>query len=304
MSTHTAGSVLDRAATFLWTSGRVLEQRRFEVLFGGAPDGSGLAAALDAYRTQEYGYAYGLEPDVRGPEPQPLAAAIALQVLEDAGRLDEAGVMPLLDWLTTVTTPEGGVPVVLPTLADYPRPPWLPVDAEPSADVLATAQILGPVLRSEVRHPWVDGAARFARRGVEAMEETHPYGVESALMFLEAAPDRAWATAQAERLGKLLREQRMVLLDPAHPEEAAIAPGYANGEYHLPHDYAPTPTSLARPWFSDEEMHRSLDHLAASQDPDGGWPITWAKWSPTAEFEARPGATLKALRTLRAYGRL
>lgn len=308
MNANKTGRITDRAETFLWTSGRVLEQRRFEVLFGRASDGSrsgsGLAAALAAYRTGHGAYAYGLEPDIRGPEPQPLTAATALMILEDAGRLDEASVTPVLDWLSTVTTAEGGVPAVLPTLAAYPRPPWLPVAAEPAADVLSTGQILGPVLRSGVTHPWIPGAVEFARRGVEAMEQTHPYGVESALVFLESAPDRDWAGEQADRLGKLLREQRMVLLDPAHPEDTPVAPGYAPGEYHLPYDYAPSPDSLARAWFSDEEMRRSLDHLAASQDSDGGWPITWAKWSATTEVEARPGATLKALRVLRAYGRL
>lgn len=296
--------IISSAAAFVWASGRVLEQRRFEVLFGGAPDGSGLAAAVAAYRTADGGYAYGLEPDVRGPEPQPLTAATALAALQDAGRLDAATVTSVLDWLTTVTTAEGGVPAVLPTLAAYPRPPWLPIADEPAADLLATGQILGPVLRSGVAHAWIDPAVEFARCGVEAMEQTHPYGVESALMFLEAAPDRAWAAEQAARLGKLLREQRTVLLDPAHPEDAVIAPGYAPGEYHLPHDYAPKPQSMARAWFSDEEMERSLDHLAASQDSDGGWPINWAKWSPAAEMEARPGVTVKALRVLRAYGRL
>jgi len=296
--------IISSAAAFVWASGRVLEQRRFEVLFGGAPDGSGLAAAVAAYRTADGGYAYGLEPDVRGPAPQPLTAATALATLEDAGPLDAATVTSVLDWLTTVTTAEGGVPAVLPTLAAYPRPPWLPIAGEPTADLLATGQILGPVLRSGVAHAWIGPAVEFARRGVEAMEQTHPYGVESALMFLEAAPDRAWAAEQAARLGKLLREQRTVLLDPAHPEDAVITPGYAPGEYHLPHDYAPKPQSLARAWFSDEEMERSLDHLAASQDSDGGWPINWAKWSPTTEMEARPGVTVKALRVLRAYGRV
>jgi hypothetical protein len=296
--------IISLAAAFVWASGRVLEQRRFEVLFGGAPDGSGLAAAVAAYRTADGGYAYGLEPDVRGPAPQPLTAATALAALEDAGPLDAATVTSVLDWLTTVTTAEGGVPAVLPTLAAYPRPPWLPIAGEPAADLLATGQILGPVLRSGVRHAWIDPAVRFARRGVEAMEQTHPYGVESVLMFLEAAPDRAWAAEQAARLGRLLREQRTVLLDPAHPEDAVIAPGYAPGEYHLPHDYAPKPESMARAWFTDEEMERSLDHLAASQDADGGWPINWAKWSPTTEMQARPGVTVKALRVLRAYGRV
>lgn len=308
--------IISPAAAFVWASGRVLEQRRFEVLFGLAPDGSGLAAAVAAYRTPEGGYAYGLEPDVRGPAPQPLTAATALAALEDAGPLDAATVTSVLDWLTTVTTAEGGVPAVLPTLAAYPHPPWLPIAAEtaekpadkpaaePAADLLATSQLLGPVLRSGVAHAWIGPAVEFARRGVEAMEQTHPYGVESALMFLEAAPDRAWAAQQAARLGDLLREQRTVLLDPAHPEDAVIAPGYAPGEYHLPHDYAPKPQSMARAWFTDGEMERSLDHLAASQDPDGGWPITWAKWSPTTEMQARPGVTVKALRVLRAYGRL
>jgi hypothetical protein len=301
--------IVQRAAAFIWSSARVLEQRRFEMLFGAAPhstaaDGSALVAALAAYRTADGGYAYGLEPDVRGPAPQPLTAATALAVLQDAGRLDAASVIPILDWLTTVTTSEGGVPAVLPSLAGYPRPPWLPIAAEPAADLLATGQILGPVLRSGLTHPWIPAAVAFARREVEAMEQTHPYGVESALMFLEAAPDRPWAADQAARLGKLVREQRMVLLDPAHPEDAVIAPGYAEGEYHLPHDYAPTPDSLARAWFTDEEMRRGLDHLEASQDPDGGWPITWAKWSATTEMEARPIVTVKALRVLRAYGRL
>lgn len=295
---------LRKAAGFLWASGRVLEQRRFEVLFGDAADGDGLAAALAAYQTPDGGYAYGVEPDVRGPSPQPLSAATALDVLADAGRLDAASVIPVLDWLTTVTTPEGGVPAVLPTLRDHPRPPWLPIADDPAADLLTTSQILGPVLRGGVAHPWIPAAVEFARGGVEAMQETHPYGVESALMFLNATPDRDWAREEAERIGRLLREQRTVLLDPAHPEDAVITPGYAEGEYHLPHDYAPTPDSLAHAWFSAEEMQRSLDHLEASQESDGGWPINWAKWSATAELEGRSVVTVKALRVLRAYGRL
>jgi len=206
--------------------------------------------------------------------------------------------------VATVSTAEGGVPAILPTLADYPRPPWLPIEQDPAADLLSTGQILGPALRSGIEHPWLKGAVEFARRQIETMQDVHPYGVEAALIFLQAAPERAWAADQAARLGEQVRERRLVLLDPAHPEEAAVAPGYAPGEYHLPHAYAPTPDSLARAWFSDEELNRGLDQLAASQDPDGGWPINWAKWSATTEFEARPMVTVNALRTLRAYGRI
>lgn len=304
MDISDAGPVLDRAAIFLWTSGRVLEQRRFEVLFGGAPDGAGLVAALAAYRTADGGFAYGLEPDVRGPAPQPLTVASALTVLEDAGELSSPMVTRALDWLASVTGDDGGAPAVLPTLAAYPHPPFVPVDPEPSGTLLATGQILGPALRAGIDHPWLKGAQDFARREVEALNRTHPWDVHAAIAFLDAAPDRTWAREQADRIGTLVRDQRIVLLDPAHPEDAVIAPGYAPGEYHYPHDYAPSPDSLARAWFTDEEMTRSLDHLLAAQDPDGGWPITWAKWSPTTESEARPGVTIKALRTLRAYGRI
>ena len=59
-----------------------------------------------------------------------------------------------------------------------------------------------------------------------------------------------------------------------------MAPGYAPGEHHFPYDYAKTPGSLARAWFTDDEMARSLDFLAGEQQEDGGWPIRWRQWAP------------------------
>lgn len=294
-------SMLERAGRFLWTSGRVLEQRRFAFLFGDAGDRAGVLAALDAYRTTDGGYAFGLEPDVRGPAAQPVSVPAALRVLEETEALRGARAERLCDWMAEVSAADGGVPAVLPTLRPYPRPPWLPVTDESPGDLLATGQIAGPLLRSGTNHPWLKAATDFCRHAVEHLRQTHPYEAEAAIAFLDATPDRLWARQQAERLGELVREQRIVLLDPAHPEQANLAPGYAPGEYHLPHDFAPHPGSLARAWFTDTEMSRSLEHLATQQQDDGGWPIRWAKWSPTTEVEARPGVALAALLTLRAY---
>jgi hypothetical protein len=114
-------------------------------------------------------------------------------------------------------------------------------------------------------------------------------------------PDRARAERAAARLGELVLEQGIVLLDPEHPESAKPAPGYAESEFHYAYDYAPTPQSLAVQWFTEAQMHAALDHLAASQEPDGGWQIFYRRWTPTIEFEARPGATIEALTTLRAW---
>ncbi|MER7708395.1 hypothetical protein ABTX81_36585 [Kitasatospora sp. NPDC097605] len=295
---------LDAAANFLWTSGRVLEQRRFSHLFGPRPDPVGVLAALGAHCAAGGGFAFGLEPDVRGPAPQPIAVPAALLALEEAGALDGTRARPVCEWLAEVTAPDGGVPVVLPSLRPYPRPAFLPVPeegTEPVGALLCTGQIVAPLLRQAIDHPWLTAATAFCRAAVENLGETHPYEVGAALRFLDATPDTAWARKVATRLGELVREQRLVLLDPDRPEEARITPGYAPGEYHLPHDYARTPDSLARAWFTDEELTRGLDHLTAAQRSDGGWPINWVRWSANTESEARPGVTLQALITLRAY---
>ncbi|MFD5563903.1 hypothetical protein [Kitasatospora griseola] len=293
-------STIERAAGYLWTSGRVLEQRRFTHLFD-APDPAGVLAALDAHRTPDGGWAYGLEPDVRGPAAQPLAAGAAARILGEAGALTGPRGGELCDWAATLTTPDGGVPAVLPSLRGYPHPPFIPIADDPPAELLSTGQIAAPLLRHGVEHAWLAGAQEFCRRAVEAIDTTHPYEVFTAVGILDASPDRAWATEQAARLGELVRRQQLVLLDPAHPEQVRLAPGYAPREYHLPHDFAPRPDSLARAWFSDAELERGLLHLLSAQLPDGGWPINWARWSESTEHEARPGVTLSALLTLRAY---
>ena len=296
--------VIGSAAGFLWASGRVLEQRRFEYLFGGETAPARVLTALDAYRGPDGGYAFGLEPDTRGPAAQPISVPAALRVLAETGALTGGRAAEICDWLARHTAANGGVPAVLPSLRPYPHPPWLPISDEPAGDLLATGQIAGPLLAAGARHRWLESATGFCRDAIEQLDQTHPYEAEAAIAFLDGAPDRAWAGQQARRLGELVRDQRIVLLDPDHPEQARLAPGYAEGEYHLPHDFARQPASLARGWFTDAEIDRSLDHLAGRQQDDGGWPISWARWSPTTEVEARPGVTLAALLTLRAYGRL
>jgi hypothetical protein len=51
-------------------------------------------------------------------------------------------------------------------------------------------------------------------------------------------------------------------------------------------------------------MDASLDHLAAQQQDDGGWRITWAVWLPPIQYEWSGIVTIAALKTLRAYGRV
>jgi len=60
---------------------------------------------------------------------------------------------------------------------------------------------------------------------------------------------------------------------------------------------------MARRLFSDEVIDDHLDHLVASQQPDGGWLVNWPAWTEAAGLEWRAWATVRNLAILRAYGR-
>ncbi|AXE89082.1 hypothetical protein [Streptomyces sp. Go-475] len=291
-----------RAERFVWLTARVLEQRLFAHHFrGGAADP--VETALDAYRNDDGGYGHALEPDLRGPVSQPLHTAHALRVLDAVGRCAGQRVERMCRYLTSVSTADGALPAIRPSQRDYPTAPFVPIVDDPPSDLLATGPVVGLLHRNEVWHAWLFRATDFCWQAVESLEKSHPYEVEAAVAFLDSAPDRPRAEAAADRLGRLVRAQGLAALDPGDLDAHPVSPGYAPGEHHFPYDYARTPRSLARAWFTDDEMARSLDHLAAQQREDGGWPVRWRQWAPAPALEARPIVTIEALRALSAYGR-
>ena len=78
-----------------------------------------------------------------------------------------------------------------------------------------------------------------------------------------------------------------------------------SGDYGLsPLHFAPRADSRWRSLFTDAQLGRHLDALAAAQEDDGGWPIAWEPPSAAARQEWRGIVTLGALRTLTSYGRM
>lgn len=298
----TNASALARAERFVWLTARVLEQRRFAHHFlGGGPDP--VETALAAYLNDDGGYGHALEPDLRGPVSQPLHTGHALRVLDSIGRCGGPRVERMCRHLTDVSTPDGALPAVHPSQRGYPAAPFLPLLEDPPGDLLATGPIVGLLHRNRVWHAWLFRATDFCWAAVDAIDVSHPQEIEAAVAFLDGAPDRQRAEAAAARLGRVVREQRLVVLDPHRLDGRPAAPGYAPDEHRFAFDYARTPHSLARHWFTQEEMNRSLDHLAAEQREDGGWPVRRGEWAPGAACEARSLATIEALLTLRAHGR-
>ncbi|MGP2439956.1 hypothetical protein [Streptomyces sp. JW3] len=271
--TPTARSPLARAEHFVWLTARVLERHLFAYHFrGGAA--APVETALDAYRNPDGGYGHALDPALRGPDSQVPHTVHALRVLDAVGRRNGPLVEQMCRYLASLSTSDGALPGAL----------------------TATGPVVGLLHRNGVWHAWLFRATEFCWLRTESLRSRDPYEIRAAVAFLDSVPDRLRAEAIADRLGRLLREQHLAVLDPD-----ARTPGERR---LLPHDYAPTPRSLARAWFTDDEMARSLDFLAAAQEQDGGWPVhSPDRRTPSAVLEARPGATIGALRTLHAHGR-
>ncbi|MCJ0869265.1 hypothetical protein [Streptomyces sp. AP-93] len=299
----TAASALARAEQFIWLTARVLEQRRFAFHFLGG-DADPVDAALGAYLGGDGGYGHALDPDLRGPLSHPLHTAHALRVLDGLGRCAGQRIERLCTHLIRVSTPDGALPATAPASGGYPAAPYLPLHDDPPGDLLATGPVVGILHRNRVWHAWLFRATDFCWDRVENLRHWNPYEIQSAVAFLDGVPDRARASAAADRLGRLVRERRLVVLDPARQDAYPPVPGRVPDEHLYPYDFARRPESLARGWFTDAELYGSLRFLAGRQQPDGGWPVHGGAWAPGSSLERRPIATLEALLTLRAYGRL
>ena len=66
---------------------RQLDRRRLDLLVGRG-EVSEVLAALEAYRNDDGGYGWGLEPDLRSPESQPAGALHAFEVFAEVGPVD------------------------------------------------------------------------------------------------------------------------------------------------------------------------------------------------------------------------
>ena len=290
---------IDAAVQFLAANARVIDRRRYERLFdGGAAEP--VRDALAAYRNLDGGFGHALEPDSRAPTSEPIAAEVALHLMDETDVWDTGIVDGILGWLAATAPAEGGVLFVHDGMAQWPHAPWLVpdqgprgVDGAPPASDIQTGLMAGTLHKRGVRHPWLDGATRVMWTRIDQLTEPTPYGMAGMLAFLQHAPDRDRARTAMDRLGPMILDSGIVTLDPDAP-----------GEVHSPLNFAPQPDSIARPLFDEGTIKAHLDHLAQAQLDDGGWTFNWLAWSPAAERDWRGSLTVDALRLLRDNGRL
>jgi hypothetical protein len=285
---------LKAAGQFLAGTGRVLDQRRFELLTSGG-DTTPVRDAVAAYRNSDGGFGHALEPDCRCPDSQPAAAAMALRILDEADAWDTGLVREACDWLERNPAAGGGATFVEPGLAGWPHAPWwVPLDGRPPSPI-QTGMIAATLHARAVVHPWLDRATEVMWDLIGDLSSPGPYDMLGVTQFLDHVPDRVRAQQAFEKAGPLLLDGKLVELDPA---------ATAGAEAHGPLEFAPRPGSLGRQLFAAATIDAHLDHLAGAQQDDGGWMFNWLAWSPAAAADWRGFLTVDAVTTLMANGRL
>ncbi|WP_084964768.1 hypothetical protein [Thermoactinospora rubra] len=280
--------ILSTAEQYLHLNARLLDRLRFEALFRGGSR-SRVLDVLRCYQNPDGGFGNALEPDLRGSGSQPQPVEVAFWILDELDAFDDPMVRAACDYLASITTPDGGVPFVLPSVRATLRAPWWETGDNPPGNLNPTAALAALLHKHGVSHPWLDRATAFCWDGIAQVKETTPYEARAILPFLEHAPDRDRVDAEFARLRDAILDT--VTLDPN-----------ATGEAHFPLDFAPAPLRL--PLFDRATIDRHLDALVEQLARDGGWTGNWAMWTPVVRTEWAGFMTVHRLKTLRAYGRL
>lgn len=288
---------LNSAATFMATQARLLDRRRFEVLFrDGSPDVA--VAALEAYRNPDGGYGWGLEPDCRSATSQPGGALHAFEVFADIGPATSVRAVELCDWLASISLPDGGIPFALPMPdPEGSAPFWAGADPSVSslqitAIVAVTAYGVAAHDPAVAGHPWLANATRYCLDAIEEIDEApHALVLAFAMRLLDVLAGDPRADRLIDKLGVYV------------PADGLVAVGGGiEGETMRPLDFAPGPDSPARRLFEPEVIEADLRRVAEAQHDDGGWRVDYTSYSPAAALEWNGMFTVATLGLLRKNG--
>jgi hypothetical protein len=289
-----------KASEFMRTNARLLDRRRFELLFASG-SAEAVLAALSAYANRDGGFGYGLEPDLRSASSQPGGALHAFEVLQDIAPETSSLGVRLCDWLDSVSFDDGSLPFAF-AIEDGggSAPFWVNAErSEPSLFITtAVAGVAHRVAEGDpavAAHPWLESVTEYCLTAIAATKDP-PFAIafRFILQFLDAIHDkRSEAPGELARLGAML------------PESGTLpVVGGSEGEKLTPLDISGVPDRPLRDLFPPKAVSEDLDDLAAGQSSDGGWEVDFASYSPQASLEWRGYRTVWALSLLRANGRL
>jgi hypothetical protein len=280
----------DRARSFLYSEGRLLERLLFGVIFEGtAPESIG--RLISAYQNPDGGLGHALEPDIRCPESQPLFVEVGLSALCCAGLCEPAISLSICRFLEQVSDAAGLVSLFLESALQSPHASHMTAPGEPGIN--PTAGICGLLHYQGVDHPWLSRTTRTCCDLLLRDPPLEAHALRSAALLVEHLPDHRLADDLAERIAIAL------------PKASFFIPYAPVKTYGLtPLHFSPSPASRWRRLFTEEQIDGHLTDLMRRQQEDGGWPISWEAPSQASWCEWRGRWTLEALSILVAYGRI
>lgn len=302
---------LKAARDYLTRSARPLEYARYRCVFERAAPHEAIEE-LFAFRCDDGGFGYALEPDFRAEESSALAVAGALQIVRELSEvsgkaaselLPESTRADLLSWLERTFDASTKTWAIIPDFdAAIPHAPWWNPDGiaerfgfyvlNPTAELAGFYADLAPA-------GWVSQLFVTIRDRLIEREEIDMHELLSVKRLLETSsmPEAIRAELIAE-LRRLL--PGCVVTDPDRW-----------GEYCLrPVDIADSPDSPFLPDLGDRIVAANLDRVIDEQASDGSWRPAWSwgdafpeEWA-TARREWAGVLTLSRLRLLSRFGRV
>ncbi len=285
-------SSFDNATHFIWQNARLLERAIFEYHFFDGP-AQRVLDVLRAYQNADGGFGHALEPDMRAPDSQPLFTEFALHTLYDCRLRDVQMASRACDFLARHADLQHGIATRFASSEQYPRAShWhYPGSLQPSFARLTS--LVGLANWQGIEHPWLAQAVEVCLNDIATAKYDDAHTLQNAFCLLEGLPWDERTQALYKKLsGELPSAEYLCLETPVTT-------------YGLtPLDFAPRPDAFCRRLFSTAQIEAHLDELQSKQQADGGWPILWSPPGEMAKCEWRAQRTIRALVTLRAYGRL
>lgn len=283
---------LEAAITFVWCNGRLLERAVLAQVLGLEPSGR-VANVLRGYRRGDGGFGYALEADCCTPESQPLFVEFALDTLYRCNLRSPDLALGACEFVSQHADLDRGIVTLFPSALEAPHAAHWDNPGALQPDIGRLIGIVGLLAWQRVAHRWLSSAIEACLQRVTTFETDDAHTLRNAFVLLESVSHLRDVSGLYERLATLLSRARYLIPD-------APVTGYGLTPLH----FAPAPDAYCRTLFTDAQYDGHLDDLAAQQQPDGGWPISWTPPSEAAGWAWRAHATVQALHVLRAWGRI
>ena len=297
-----------KALDYLYTNGRPLDQRVYELHFG---DGTvdAVLEAIAPYQNEDGGFGHAIEPDLRTPASSAIATSTAFGFLRGVKAPASNPVVQkaVNYYLDTFDTEKKVWAIIPPEADDAPRAFWWEyAKSEELFDHFLhnpRAAILGHLYAYAELVPadFLDELTEIQMAALEAIpvDEQDMFNID------------CYVGLAATSLPDAVRTRLHAAIEPAIRQHATFDPDGELTEMSLvPLRIASSPDATFAYLFDEATLNANLDKDMAEQLDDGSWELGW-DWSAInaeawemAKREWKGHVIVHKLKTFKAFGRI